>query len=346
MTAVRRVDPRTDPLWQELASGLGGSLFTSPPWIGAVCDTYDFEPTARVAVDAAGRPQGGLAWVDVDDVRGQRRMALPFCDRADPIVADAATWTTLAADALAGDRPFTMRTLDTSPAVGDQRLSTVGEAAWHTTSLDRPVDELRAALRPQIRRNILGAERAGVQVILSPDLDAIAEYHRLHVELRKTKYRLLAQPLEFFESIWKAFAPTDDLRTALAFVDGRAVAGAVYVVWRDTVYYKFGASLAEFLSRRPNEALHWALLLWAHARGLKALDWGLSALDQPGLVAYKGKWASQEGRIRTLNAGGQPWGRSDDVEDVLRTVTELMTDPAVPNDVTARACAELYRIFC
>ena len=52
------MDPRTDALWAELASGDGGSLFTSPPWIGAVCDTYGFEPTARVAVDAAGRPTG------------------------------------------------------------------------------------------------------------------------------------------------------------------------------------------------------------------------------------------------------------------------------------------------
>jgi CelD/BcsL family acetyltransferase involved in cellulose biosynthesis len=346
MTDVRRVDPRVDPLWLELASGPGGSLFTSPPWIGAVCDTYGFEPTARVAVDASGRPQGGVAWVDVRDVRGQRRSALPFSDRGDPIVPDAQTWAALAADAFAGDLPFTLRALDTSPAVGDARFSTVGEAAYHRTSLDRPLDELHAAFRSQTRRNIATAERSGVEVVLSPDVDAVAEYHRMHVELRKNKYSLLAQPLEFFERIWKAFAPTDDVRTALALVDGQPVAGAMYVVWQDTVYYKFGASLADFLQLRPNDALHWTLIRWAHDRGLKALDWGLSDLDQPGLVAYKSKWASEEGRIRTLNAGGPPVGRSDDVEQTLRLVTELMTDPSVPSAVTERAGAALYRFFC
>ena len=126
----------------------------------------------------------------------------------------------------------------------------------------------------------------------------MAEYHRLHVDLRKRKYRLLAQPLEFFERIRQAFAPADALRIALALVDGRPVAGAVYVVWGDTVYYKFGASRAEFLPLRPNDALHWRLIRWAHDRGLRTLDWGLSDLDQPGLVAYKRNWASREGRIR------------------------------------------------
>jgi CelD/BcsL family acetyltransferase involved in cellulose biosynthesis len=338
------VDPRSDPRWAALASGPGGSLFTSPPWLAAVCAAYGFEPTARVAVDAAGRPRGGLAWVDVRDLRGGRRLALPFCDRADPIVTDPADWPALAADALAGDLPFTLRCLDGNPAAAE--LTAVGEAAWHETALDRPLDELRGAVRPQTRRNIAIAERAGVRVVLRTDRAALAEYHRLHVELRRRKYRLLAQPLQFFEHIWAQFAPADGIRTALALVDGRPVAGAVYLVWQDTVYYKFGASLAEFLPRRPNDALHWALIRWAHERGLEALDWGLSDLDQPGLVGYKANWASREGRIRTLNAGGPPTGRSAEVEGTLRRVTELLTDPGVPHDVAAAGGAALYRYFC
>lgn len=344
--AVRSVDPRVDPLWHELATGPGGSLFTSPPWISAVCDTYGFEPTARVAVDAAGGPVGGLAWVDVKDMRGERRLALPFSDRADPIVDDAQTWRMVSADALAGDLPFTLRALDRSPAVGDPRFTRAGEAAWHETPLDRPLDELFAAFRSQTRRNVSTAQRSGVRVVLSPGLDAVTEYHRLHVDLRKRKYGLLAQPLEFFQNIWTAFASSDDVRTALAMVDGRPVAAAMYVVWGDTVYYKFGASQAEHLALRPNDALHWALIQWAVGRGLRALDWGLSDLDQPGLVAYKSKWASVERRIHTLNAGGAPRNRDERVEATLRDLTGLLTEPDVPDSVTERAGAALYRYFC
>ncbi|HZB19544.1 MAG TPA: GNAT family N-acetyltransferase [Blastococcus sp.] len=346
MTRTVRVDPRTDPLWAALVSGAGGSLFTSPPWIEAVCDTYGFRPTARVAVDGSGRPVGGVAWVDLADLRGQRRLALPFCDRADPIVTDAETWQQVSSDLLAGDLPVTLRCLEGSPAAGDPRFTVLGEAAWHTTDLDRPLDDLRAALRPQTRRNIATAERAGVQVVLRDDRDAMAGYHRLHVGLRKRKYRLLAQPLDLFERIRKAFVPADAVRIALALVDGRPVAGAVYLVWADTVYYKFGASEAEFLPLRPNDALHWQLIRWAHARGLRTLDWGLSDLDQAGLVAYKRNWASREGRIRTLNAGGRPRGEPAGIGPLLGTVTDLLTDPSVPDAVSARAGAALYRFFC
>ena len=185
-----------------------------------------------------------------------------------------------------------------------------------------------------------------MEVVLTADLDAVVAFHRLHVQLRKHKYRLLAQPLDLFERIWKAFAPADAVRTALALVDGQPVAGALYLVWQDTVYYKFGASRPEFLPLRPNDALHWQLIRWAHDRGLRALDWGLSDLDQPGLCAYKRKWASAEGRIRTLNAGGPPVGRSEEVEQTLRVVTDLFTDPNVPDAVAMRAGSALYRLFC
>jgi hypothetical protein len=289
---------------------------------------------------------GGVAWTDVRDMRGERRVALPFGDRADPIVSGPDAWAALSADAFAGDVPFTLRCLEGSPAADDPRFTVTGEAAWHETPLDRTLDDLFSAFRSQTRRNIATAERSGVEVVLSAEKDAVREYHRLHVGLRKRKYRLLAQPLDFFEQIWKAFAPADAVRTALALVDGRPVAGAMYVVWGDTVYYKFGASEADSLPLRPNDALHWQLIQWAVGRGLRALDWGLSDLDQPGLVAYKRKWAGVEGRIRTLNAGGPPRGRRADVEETLRLVTGLLTDPSVPDDITARGGVALYRHFC
>jgi CelD/BcsL family acetyltransferase involved in cellulose biosynthesis len=117
-------------------------------------------------------------------------------------------------------------------------------------------------------------------------------------------------------------------------------------VWGDTVYYKFGASLAEYLPLRPNDAIHWALIHWAQDRGLRALDWGLSDLDQPGLCAYKRNWASVEGRIRTLATVEVASAPRADVQETLHALTDLLTDPSVPDDITDRAGAVLYRLFC
>jgi CelD/BcsL family acetyltransferase involved in cellulose biosynthesis len=164
--------------------------------------------------------------------------------------------------------------------------------------------------------------------------------------LRKYKYRLLAQPIEFFERIWEIFAPQEGAITLLADIDGTPIAGGLFLVWGDTMYYKFGASLAEYLPLRPNDALFWAAIQCAADRGLRAVDWGLSDLDQPGLVKFKRKWASIERRIVTLCRPAVVDDVKSDVDQMLGELSRLFTDAAVPDEITARAGALLYRHFC
>jgi CelD/BcsL family acetyltransferase involved in cellulose biosynthesis len=340
-------DPVRDPRWRRLAQGPRGSLFTSPPWLAAVCGTYGFTPQCRIAVDPGGEPVGGFAWVPIDDARGRRSSSLPFSDRADPLVDDASTWTALFDASGARDGPYTLRCLAGSPALDDARLRTVGEAAWHGTRLDGTVEDLHARIGGSSRRNIIAAARAGVRVDVCTDLDAVCCFHGLHVGLRKGKYRLLAPPQAFFERLWAEFAPAGAIRTLLARVGDEVVAGAVFLEWNGTLYYKFGASRREHLHLRPNDALYWAGIRYGLERGLDLVDWGLSDLDQPGLVAFKRKWATTESALLTLRAGPAPPPPGDAPFDaVLAGLTRLLTEPAVPDAISAEAGGLLYRYFC
>lgn len=349
---VVAVDPVTDRRWHELASAPGAGLFTSPPWLAAVCGTYGFTAQARVAVDAEGQPVGGLAWVAVDDPRGWRLLSLPFCDRADPPVPDTAVWDRLFDAAPIGDTSYVLRCLDDSPAARSDRLQVTGEAAWHGTPLldadgETDVDALYRRIDGRSRRNVAAAERAGVRVEIREDLDAVRTMHGLHVRLRKHKYGLLAQPREFFERIWQEFAPDGRCVTLLASLGGEVVAAALFLEWNGALYYKFGASDPEHLRARPNDAVYWAAIRLGCHRGLDLVDWGLSDLDQPGLVRFKRKWASDEHRLLTLRSGtARPGPGAQEFGDALNRLTGLLTEPSVPDDVTARAGALLYRYFC
>ncbi|MFN2495217.1 MAG: lipid II:glycine glycyltransferase FemX, partial [Pseudonocardiaceae bacterium] len=296
-------DPRTDPRWRHLADGPHGSLFTSPPWIEAVCGTYGFDPVCRIVVNEHG-PAAGLAWVPISDLRGDRRSSLPFCDRADPPVDDAVSWAALRESVIGPDAPFTLRCFDTAVPASDPYLHRVGSVAWHATRLDADLGEIHQRLSKHARRNIAIAERNGVRIESSTELGAVHRFHQLHVQLRKRKYRLLAQPGEFFERIWQAFTGDGAVVTLLAHADDELIAGALFLVWGNTLYYKFGASRPEHLSLRPNDAIFWAGIHWGVAHRLRWLDWGCSDLDQPGLVAYKRKWATDERTIANLRAGG------------------------------------------
>lgn len=338
-------DPRTDTRWAGLAAGVHGSVFTSPPWIRAICGTYGFTPHARIAIDTAGHPTGGFVWVPIGDFRGDRLISLPFSDRADPLVTDLVTWRSVVEDALCTDAPLIIRCLDGAVPAADARLTRAGESAWHGTPLGTSLQDVYSSLSSAARRNIETASRHGVRVVALTGVDAVRTYHRLHVILRKRKYHLLAQPLTFFERIWEEFSVDDAIVTLLAYCDGEPIAGAVYLAWNDTLYYKFGASLHTALSLRPNDAVAWAALRWASERGFHMLDWGLSDLDQPGLIAYKRKWASKERRIVTLRSTTDEPFPSGDSHELLEQLTNLLTDESVPDSVTERAGSVLYRYF-
>ena len=326
--------------------GRHGSVFTSPPWIDAVCATYGFTPAANIRLDWDGVPRAGLAWVPISDIRGDRLSSLPFSDRAEPLTDDQVDWKALVDGVITGAAPLTVRCLDTAVPVSDARFSQVAAAAWHGTPLDGGLAQIRQRLSQHARRNIGIAEREGVLIETRTDRDAMCRFHGLHVSLRKRKYRLLAQPVELFEHIWDAFAPNDAIVTMLAHAGETLIAGAVFLTWGDTLYYKFGASLHEHLALRPNDAIFWAGIRWGVQRGAQLLDWGLSDLDQPGLIAYKRKWAAVERRIVTLRGGGEQARINPEAGLLLGELTKLLTDDSVPDEVTRKAGALLYRYFC
>lgn len=343
-STVLGVDPRHDSRWRELADAQG-SVFTSPPWIRAVCDSYGFTPSARITVDGDGRPQDGFAWVEISDIRGDRLVSLPFSDRAEPFVSDLGAWPSIVDDALKASPPLTIRCLEGSAPTADPWLERVDESTWHETNADLPAEVLHQALHPSVRRSIATAERRGVEVRASTGIDAVRTFHDMHLLLRRRKYGLLAQPVEFFERVWAEFSAVDGIVTLLAYANGDPVAGTVLLAWGDTLYFKFAASRAEALQLMPNYAVYWNTIRWASDHGFRAVDWGLSDLDQPGLVDFKRKWAKTESRIVTLRTPDHSRRQSSESGPLLAGLTALFTDEAVPDTVTARAGSLLYRYF-
>ncbi|MEQ3549115.1 GNAT family N-acetyltransferase [Pseudonocardia nematodicida] len=345
---ITRVDPRSDPLWARLAGSCPGNVFTSPPWLRAVCGTYGFTPEARIVHADDGEPAAGVAFVDLDDVRGRRRTSLPFCDRADPLVRDPYAWPALARD-VARDAahdgvPWTLRRV--AGELGDGWvLRETGRQALHTTPLDGDLDELHARLHPGARRNLRAAAAHGVTVRASSTPEAVRVVHAMHAELRRGKYRMLAPPLSFFENVRAEFAGDDAVVVLTAVADGTPIAAGLFLIWRDTLYYKVGASDPAGLRARPNDALFWAAVEWAVGRGLREIDWGVSDLDQPGLIAYKRKWASAEEQVVRLSPAGPARPATSGADQLLHGLTDLLTRHDVPHDVTVQAGALLYRYF-
>jgi len=341
------VDPCRDAHWERLVEVRAGGLFHAPPWLRAIEATYGFPLRGEVLLTAAGAPRSGLAFAELDDLFGKRIVSAPFCDACDPLIASAADWSQLSTRLVARRLPVMMRCLADRFAPADPSFQVVKRARWHRLDVSPPEERLWGALDASTRQAVRKATRSGVEVRRLEGREGARAFHGLHVALRKTKYRLLAQPAAFFENLVDQFTPGDGWHALGAWHQGELVAGAVFLRWGEVLYYKFGASRTDHLAPRPNTLLMWQAVLQARSLGCRSLDLGPSDDDQPGLIRFKRQFGAAESEVKYLRHDPPGWDHASGTawRSRIGELTSLLTREDVPDDVTLQAGALLYRLF-
>ena len=344
---VACVDPRYDVLWRKLVNQESSSVFHSPSWIRVLTETYGWEARAYVLLDDQGEPRAGIPFCKVADMFGERIVTLPFSDYCDPLVNEDKVWRLLIDQLLPEQCPITIRCLHNSLPLADERFTLEKQAKWHGLDLRGELDGLWRGMHDSKRRAIKKSERGGVTVQVAASEHELRAFFEMHLKIRKYKLGLLAQPFRFFENIWRHFVEAQHGFLLLAFYQDRIVAGDFFLEWKDTLYYKFNASIPADLSHRPNDLLIWKGIQYGKARGLTLLDFGLSDCDQEGLVRYKRMFGTQEKTISFLrySRSGSPAPVEKQLRDLLAQLTHRFTDRLVPDPVTERAGECLYKLF-
>lgn len=319
------------------------TLFHSEPWRRAVEETFQLRIEEFVP---RGEPDGSAYYSVVSDIRGDRVVCTPFSDACDPLLGSVG-WGEFAGHLRSMGLPITVRPFRCVPAINDASFERRSELLWHGIDLRGGPDQVWDGLKSKVRTAIRRAPKEGISFRESSRLADLETFHRMHVELRKAKYRLLAQPFRFFAALHDGFG--DDLLVITAEDESGPVASMVYLAWNGVWYYKFSASLPR--GYRPNAAMIVEACRHGAERGLDLVDLGRSDVDQPGLISFKRQFASDERPLTTLHwRPERPVDRpgpgvGDAVDDLLGAVTALLTAPDVPNDVTAAGGDLLYRYF-
>jgi len=336
---IEKVDPATDPRWAGLAAS-HGSLFTSPPWLTAIGSTYGFVIEAWLDLDQDGVVRGGIPAARLGNSQGERLVTLPFSDYCDPISTSTSS-TVLIDHLLAQGLPVEVRRLDGERSSSDPRWTPGEPDLWHAIDLEPDEDLAWETLAGSARRAIRKGRDSGIEIRVSDDLTDLRTFYELHLGVRKHKYRLLAQPFEFFVALAESFG--DRLVLLGAWQGETLVAGVLYLAWGDTLYYKFNASSGTELGARPNDLLMWEGTRYAVSAGLSIVDLGRTDADHESLARYKSKYATREGTITVLRSG--VFDRDPALAAILGPLTELMTRPEVPDEITEAVGALTYRHF-
>ncbi len=344
---VENINPITDPRWQELVEQYEGDVFHSPEWMRVIRDTYDFNIRARVALDGLGVPRAGLAYCQIDDMMDARIVSLPFSDFCDPLVAGMNDWHMLINDLVEQEKRITLRCLHNEAPLADKRFTLTNRAKWHCVDLQREKEDLWTSLHSSARRAIRKAERSGVSVKIAQNKEDLRAFFELHLNLRKYKYQLLAQPYCFFEYIWDYLIDRGHGVLKLAVYEDQVIGGVMFLESQNKLYYKFNASDPDYIYLRPNDLVVWKGIQYGQARGRQYLDFGLSDWDQEGLLRYKRKFATSEKTIFLLRftPAGSPTRKEKQLRQLLPQLTDLFVDESVPDFVTEKAGDALYRYF-
>jgi CelD/BcsL family acetyltransferase involved in cellulose biosynthesis len=275
-------------------------------------------------------------------------VALPFCDYFDPLVDDPVYWRHLV-DRIQEERcTFTIRPLHNDVGLLDKRLELVKRAKWHGRCLCDDEEAIWQSLHSSARRAIRKAQNQHIEVQAAQSKADLRAFYELHLNIRKHKYRMIAQPYAFFENIWEQFIETGKGQLLLARCQGEIAAGVLLLAWRGHLFYKFNASSPQHLQARPNDILLWESLCYGKAQQLTYFDFGLSDWDQEGLIQYKRKYAQEEKTISFLRYDPGVASSPDEqaLGKLLPQLTDLFTEQTVPNTITERAGELLYRYFC
>ena len=146
-------------------------------------------------------------------------------------------------------------------------------------------EQLWRGLSPACRRAVRKAQSAGIEVVAVEDGSFIPEYYRMCLEVYRPTGRLPHLSQDFYTRLWQRLAPLGQARALLAYRDGKLLAGAIFLHYRQQTYYLSGASYDHAQALRPNNLIQWHFMQWAAGQGCTRYDLGGAVI--PGITRFK-----------------------------------------------------------
>lgn len=156
-------------------------------------------------------------------------------------------------------------------------------------------DEVMALISAEARSNVRRAARRGVSVEL--DNDAMAEVWRIHADNMEA-LGAPARSRRFFEAIQTRLRPGDGFDIWVARVSGMVAAALLVVRFNGVSEYFTSGTRSGYRGHNPHAALVFAALVHETRNGARIWNWGGTHHGMDGVLHFKRKWGSREGRYR------------------------------------------------
>ena len=297
---VYETDPLVDPRWPEfLSRNSRASVFHTREWLETLFSTYGHRPMVLTTSGPDNELANGLVFCRVKSwITRPRLVSLPFSDHCEPLAGNSQ------------DREQLFSELERQSGNGDCRYIEIRPSSplpsyWMGTGSDwlptqifclhrldlRPGanDVFRHFHRDCVQRRIRHAEKQRIDITEGRGPAMVEDFYRLMVQTRR-RHGLPPQPIAWFKNLVHHMGEAATIRCANK--DGQPIAAILTLQHGKSLYYKYGASVAQFHRLGAMPYLFWRTIQDAIKQGLEELDLGRSDCDNLGLIAFKERWAA------------------------------------------------------
>lgn len=163
---------------------------------------------------------------------------------------------------------------------------------WYTSilNLQKSEKELWNGLNKKTRNLVRKAIKNSVNVV-ERNASSVPEYYEMIKETFARVGVTNLLPIHFYEAVLENLKPKNMVKMLLAEHDNKMIAGAIFLIYKDMVYYWHGASHREYSNMAPNNLIQWEIIKWANENGYKHYDLVRIEPDRlPGIAAFKMGW--------------------------------------------------------
>jgi len=154
-------------------------------------------------------------------------------------------------------------------------------------------NEMYAKLDRRFRQSIRVARESGVKVVVDNSFFGLKTLYKLNLFVRR-KHGVPIQPFAFFRNVWKYGILNGNGFILIAKLDGKPIAGIMFLRDKGILFAKYNGSLKEFLNLRPNHLIYWEALKLARKMSLECLDLGRTGINEDNLRRFKRTMGAEE----------------------------------------------------
>jgi len=199
--------------------------------------------------------------------------------------------------------------------------------------LHRPVEEMRARLRPHWRRELKVAEKKGLEIIEGSSDEFFESFIRIYKEMVARKRFPEQHDINAFRSIQSRLPHPFKMKIMLCKTGPTLCAGLICSAIGNTAIYLFGATSDIGLKSRGSYLLHWKLIEGLKRNGVAYYDLhGINPEANPGTYKFKADLCGENGNdvhfIGSFDAATNPLSRfavaaADNVRSFVRRLNKV-----------------------